>query len=97
MLEKDIEKAVCAHAKNVHGCLVYKFTSPQRRSVPDRIIIFPNGILIFIEFKAPGKRPTEGQAREIERLHGHGQRAYVIDDVMMGKSTIDSVAWKNQI
>jgi hypothetical protein len=87
MLEKQIEKKVCDYAKS-KGVMVYKFTSPAHFAVPDRMFIF-NGKVWFIEFKAPGKKPTAPQTREINRLLTAGISVYVIDDVIVGKGVID--------
>jgi hypothetical protein len=87
MTEAQIEKKVCDYVKSKGG-IAYKFVSPARRSVPDRMIILPNGILFFIEFKKPGGRLTSGQEREIKRLRDLEQRVYVIDDVEDGKQTV---------
>ncbi len=87
MLERDIEKRVCNYAK-AEGLLVYKFTSPQRNAVPDRLFIRPDGSVFFIEFKAEGKKPTPAQEREHERLKGHGIRVYVVDDVAFGMTVV---------
>ena len=66
MLEKQIEEKSCRWAVN-QGWLQYKFTSPSRRSVPDRMFI-REGRVVFIEFKTEKGRLTSGQAREIARL-----------------------------
>jgi hypothetical protein len=87
MLEKDIERKVCDYAKR-KGCLVYKFTSPNRASVPDRLLITDTGTVFFIEFKRAGKKPTDGQAREIKRLKEQGVSVFVIDDVNVGKQVV---------
>ena len=42
LLEKQIERSVCDYAKSI-GFLVYKFTSPERAAVPDRMFITPKG------------------------------------------------------
>ena len=63
----------------------YKFTSPQRRSVPDRMFINPSGKIWFIEFKKQGGRLTEGQKREIKRLTNYNVDVYVIYNVEDGK------------
>ena len=89
MLERDIEDAVCKHARKQYKMLTLKFTSPQRRNVPDRIFLGFNGLMFFIEFKAPGKTPSDGQAREINRIEGRGHRVYVCDDIEEGKDIID--------
>ena len=88
MLEKDIEKSVCDYAK-FKGIEVYKFVSPGHRSVPDRMFILPEGVVFFIEFKATGKKATPLQAREHDRLRRIGCHVYVVDDIDIGKLTIE--------
>lgn len=88
MLEKKIEEKVCDYAKE-KGILAYKFTSPNRAAVPDRLFITPNGTVFFIEFKREGQKPTAPQEREHTRLRGHNIRVYVIDNVEKGKAVID--------
>jgi len=88
MLERDIEAKVCDYAKQ-RGLLVYKFTSPARAAVPDRMFIMPNGVIFFIEFKREGAKATAPQKREHERLRGHGVAVYVVDNVPEGKGIID--------
>lgn len=87
-LEKDIEKRVCDFAKSL-GCLTYKFTSIARRSVPDRLVILPDGKgVLFIEFKRKGEVPTVGQAVEIEKIRKQGVSVWVVDDVIQGKALL---------
>ncbi len=86
--EKIIENAVCGYARG-RDCIAYKFASPARRNVPDRMIVFPNGELIFIEFKAPGKKANAGQLREHERLILRHQKVYVVDNMDDGRHIID--------
>lgn len=62
MLERDIEKHLVKRCKQ-HEILCEKFVSPQKRYVPDRILTF-RGMAIFVELKAPGKRPNAGQLRD---------------------------------
>lgn len=90
MLEKKIEEAVCQYARD-KGLLVYKFTSPNRAAVPDRLFILPDGRVFFIEFKATGKTPTPTQEREHSKLRGHGIAVYVVDDVHKGKTIVDEM------
>lgn len=78
MREKTIEQHLVDEVQRLGG-IAYKFTSPARRNVPDRIVALPGGILAFVELKRPGEKPTKGQAREHERLRDLGQRVYVID------------------
>lgn len=88
MLEKQIEAKVCAYAKD-RGLLVYKFTSPARAAVPDRLFICPDGRMFFCEFKREGEKPTASQDREHQRLRGHNVTVFVIDNVTEGKNMID--------
>lgn len=81
--EAKIEKKVVDYARS-HGVEVRKYTSPQHRSVPDRLFLFSPGLPVFIEFKAPGKKPTPGQVREINRLIELGYFVYVIDHPDIG-------------
>lgn len=79
MRERDIEKALVKRVKELGG-LCEKFTSPGRRSVPDRLVIFPDRI-IFVELKAPGKKPTELQQRDHNRRRALGCDVRVIDSI----------------
>jgi len=88
MLEKQIESAVCDYAKS-KGLLVYKFTSPNRMAVPDRLFICPDGRIFFCEFKREGQKPTPAQDREHTRLRQHKVNVFVIDNVTEGNVMID--------
>ena len=90
VLEKDIEKRVCDYAKD-NNFLVYKFTSPMRAAVPDRLLIHPTGHVIFIEFKKSGEKPTPAQEREHLRLRQHKVSVYVIDNVDDGLRMVDEM------
>lgn len=78
MLEKDIESYLVKIVQ-ANGGVAYKFSSPARRGVPDRIVILPTGRVVFVELKAPGKTPTRLQEKEHERLSTLGQEVLVID------------------
>lgn len=69
--EQKLESACCNYAKE-RGWLVYKFTSPAYRGVPDRILISPTGIVVFAEFKSPKGKLSALQARTIEKLIRQG-------------------------
>ena len=91
MLERDIEKRVKAYAES-KGWLTRKWVSPGHAFVPDQIFIRPDGLVIFIEFKKEGARPTAGQNREHTRLREHGCLVYVVDTVDEGKALVDHYA-----
>ena len=50
MLEREIERKVVAYCK-AQSVLCYKFVSPGRRGVPDRLLIFLNRRVVFVELK----------------------------------------------
>jgi len=77
MLESYIERKLCERIK-LKGGLCEKFTSPGRRSVPDRIVTLPGGVIEFVECKRPGKRPTAMQKLDHERRQALGCTVRVI-------------------
>ncbi len=87
-LEKEIEGKVCDYAKG-KGFLCYKFTSPARRSVPDRIFITPEGKVFFIEFKRLGAVSTAAQEVEQQKIRNQGITVYVVDRVAEGRAFVD--------
>lgn len=90
MRESHIERAVCLYAKSV-GMLPYKFTSPARAGVPDRIFLTPDGGIFFIEFKTPDGKLSPLQKNEHRIIQKHGHEVYVVSSVLEGKQLID---WK---
>lgn len=90
VLEKDIEKKIVTYAKS-KGCLCYKFTSPAQRSVPDRIIVTPYGVVGFLEVKRPGNEPTPAQHKELEKLEDQSCFAEWHDTVEGAKEFIDDL------
>ena len=88
--ESTIEKSFCAYAKS-KGCLTYKFVSPGRRGVPDRLFVTPTGTVMFLEVKAPGKQPNPLQIREMHKLRERGVAVFWCDSVDECKECIDMV------
>ena len=80
MLECDIESALVKRVKELKGSCK-KFTSPGSRSVPDRIVTLPGNVVIFVELKAPGKKPTKLQLRDHARRKALGCDVRVIDSL----------------
>lgn len=87
----EIERDVCAYARERYDFTTYKFTSPGRRHVVDRVWVTPRGRVAWIEFKAPGEPPRAGQHRERVRLRERGQLVYTIDDTVAGKALADII------
>lgn len=78
MREKEIEEYLVKHVKQCGG-KAYKFESPGNNGVPDRLVLFPNGVIAFIELKAPGEKTRPIQDSEINRLRRFGQVVVILD------------------
>ena len=78
MLESSIESYLVRRVKRLGGTCE-KFTSPARRSVPDRLISLPGGRVIFVEVKSCGKKPTPLQLKDHERRRSLGCEVFVVD------------------
>ena len=80
MRESQIEKHLAMRVKEAGG-LCWKFVSPNLRGVPDRIVLLQKGVLLFVELKAPGKKPTVIQLRRHAELRQRGHRVEVLDSI----------------
>ena len=78
MREKTVEAKLVAAVKGMGG-LAPKFISPGYDGMPDRLVLLPNGILAFVELKAPGKKLRPLQVRRKAQLEGLGFSVYCID------------------
>lgn len=71
LTEKDIEKYLRDEIKKAGG-IAYKFVSPGNAGVPDRMVLLPGGRMVFVELKAPGKKPTALQNLQAKRISDLG-------------------------
>ena len=78
MMEKQIEDDFVAHAESL-GCLVRKLVVLNKRGWPDRTIFCPHGVVLILEFKRPGGKPSRQQVQYIAELTARGFEAYVVD------------------
>lgn len=69
--EKVVERYLSDKIVSIGG-MAYKFNSPNRRFVPDRICVFPSGLATFVEVKGPKGKLHSGQVREIKRIRALG-------------------------
>ena len=63
------------------GGVIRKVQWVGRRGAPDRVVMLPGGKLLWIELKAPGKKPEPHQVREHERMARVGQIVQIIDSM----------------
>lgn len=73
MREKTVEAAL-RKAVEDEGGLCLKWVCPGHTGVPDRIILFPGGVIAFVELKRPGAKVKAGGLQEWwrEKLAGLG-------------------------
>lgn len=93
---KRVKKVTEAQVEDDHrlavkseGGISYKFTSPARRSVPDRLDLYRvppehreivSRYVQFTELKKPGEMPTPAQQREHDFLRGMGFFVQVVNE-----------------
>lgn len=75
MLESQIEKYLRKQTK-ARGGLCLKWVSPGFNGVPDRLVLLPEGVVKFVELKAPGKVENSRQDRVQDMLRSLGLTVY---------------------
>ena len=83
MNEGEIEKHLCRHVRELGGT-AYKFVSPGKRGVPDRIVVLQDRAPFFVEVKATDGKLSLQQACRINELRALGQCVFVVaslDDI----------------
>ena len=81
-LEKSIEN-ILRKAVEDEGGVCLKWTCPGHKGVPDRMILFPGGIIAFVELKRSGAKVKAGGLQEWwrQRLVELGFPCYEISTV----------------
>lgn len=80
MRESDIEDYLVDAVKFLGG-EIRKVSWIGRNGAPDRVVMMPDGRLLWCELKAPGKKPSPVQLREHARMARCGQHVHVIDSI----------------
>lgn len=80
--EKDIEQYLVRKATQI-GALVRKAQWVGHNHCPDRLLMLPS-VTVWVEVKAPSKKPRAGQDREHTRMRRAGQ-------IVVSVSTKDEV------
>ena len=75
--ESEVEQYLVNMVMSLGG-IPYKFKSPARNNVPDRMCVFPGGGVMFVECKAPDGKLSVGQLHEIKRLQMRQQTVVVV-------------------
>jgi hypothetical protein len=78
--EKVIERKLVERVKKAGGLCIKLLTS-QYIGLPDRLCLFPNGKIIFVELKSTGQKPRKIQVFVHNKLRGLGFQVEVIDSI----------------
>lgn len=76
--EKTLEKKLGLHAKKLGG-LSLKLLCNHFTGLPDRLVLLPNGRIMFVEVKTTGKKPTKRQLHVHAKLQGLGFTVLVLE------------------
>ena len=88
--EKLLEKKFCDRVKAAGG-LPLKFSSPSYAGVPDRIVLFPEGKIFFVELKSPNGNVSPIQKFVFDKFAELGFPVHVIHNEQMIESFFASI------
>lgn len=77
--EKEIEKYLCKRMKEI-GLLCLKYSNANETGYPDRLIVLPTSICVWVELKSKGRKPTKVQQIRIAELKKLKHVVWVIDN-----------------
>ena len=80
MRESVVEQHLVRRVRQSDG-EVFKIKFIGRRGAPDRLVMFADGELFWVELKAPGKKADPHQARLHALLHRMLQSVLVLDSI----------------
>lgn len=88
--EKVIERKLVELVK-LNGGISIKLLTNQFIGLPDRMCLFPNGQVVFIELKSTGQKPRKIQVLVHNKLKALGFRVEVIDTLDGVDNFINSI------
>lgn len=74
------------------GGIALKLISPSYSGMPDRLVLLPDGIMAFVEVKAPGRKPRPLQNSRHAMLHKMGFPVFVLDNPENIPGMLDGLA-----
>ncbi len=86
--EDEVEDYLIKRVEDMGGVCI-KGNPHNQRGMPDRICILPNGLLVFVELKRPGRKPRPNQRLMINRFRKLGHHAVWANSFGMVDKLID--------
>lgn len=89
-MEKDIESYI-KNQVDAMGGLFLKWVCPGNDGVPDRLVLLPNGRIIFVELKDDHGQVRPLQKYWLNRLFELGQTALVVKGMKQARLFVDLI------
>ena len=84
--EKSIEQYLVEEVKKLGGvCL--KYSNHNMVGYPDRVVLLPGGITLWVELKSKGRKPSAVQVIRFKSMERIGHTVHVCDS----KASIDGM------
>lgn len=93
--EKLVERKLVELVKINNGMCI-KLLCDQLIGLPDRLCLFPNHKIVFVETKTTGKKPRRIQAYMHKKLRALGFRVEVIDSVEDAINFVEDIMLNKQ-
>lgn len=91
--EKLVERKLVELVKINNGMCI-KLLCDQLIGLPDRLCLFPNHKIVFVETKTTGQKPRRIQAYMHKKLRALGFRVEVIDSIEGVEQFINSIIFE---
>lgn len=88
--EKVVERKL-VEAVKANGGMCIKLLCDQLTGLPDRMCLFPNHKIVFVELKTTGRKPKRIQLFIHDKLRALGFRVEIIDTVKGVNDFINTV------
>lgn len=94
--EKLVERKLVELVKINNGMCI-KLLCDQLIGLPDRLCLFPNHKIVFVETKTTGQKPRRIQTYIHKKLRALGFRVEVIDSIEGVKQFIDGIIYGKKV
>ena len=90
-MRENVIEAEFVKAVQAAGGVAYKLTSQTANGLPDRLVLFFPAKTVFVELKAPGKKPRPLQVRRISQIRKLGFPVFVVDGMEQIEEVLQTI------
>lgn len=90
--EAIIERDNAEYAREGLGLITLKLALFGTVGWPDRLFLAPGGRVLFVEYKAPGKKLQPHQLKVHQLLKRYGFNVYTVDQIQTGRELLKCFA-----